>query len=264
MGPADAPWSPKGPERLPTVKSGPDDTNAIQVCPRRMGADLNADVVWVAMFCSDKIAKIDTNTHQVTQYEMPYKYSRPYGMQVDRDHNVWINETNTDMIAEFNPTPRSLSNTNCPPAVPTCGGGVQLQHRCDVGLYPVQPREQSRAVAIPKSFRHAVVEGFRLLALPFREALASGTEAQRIAPANRRHRTSGDGSFHFKRKDSACVRYPHSEIWLCCSSLLDEKTGRLPAGLCWDWPFLIAAITFTVRWRPFIGPRARDLTHAKI
>jgi streptogramin lyase len=96
------------------VKAGADDANAIQVCPRRMGADPNADVVWVALFCSDKIARIDTQTHQITQYAMPYKYSRPYAAQVDRDHNVWINETNTDMIAKFNPTTQKFTEYQLP------------------------------------------------------------------------------------------------------------------------------------------------------
>lgn len=86
------------------VKAGADDANPLQVCPRRMGADPNADVVWIGLFCSDKLAKIDTVTRKVTEYPMPYKYSRPYGAQVDPEHNVWVNMTNTDMVAKFNPT----------------------------------------------------------------------------------------------------------------------------------------------------------------
>jgi virginiamycin B lyase len=91
------------------IKSGPDDTNAIQICPRRMGADPNADVVWVGLYCSDKIARIDTQTHQVTQIPMPYKYSRPYGMMIDRDHKVWINMLNTDMVAKYNPATQKFT-----------------------------------------------------------------------------------------------------------------------------------------------------------
>jgi streptogramin lyase len=96
------------------VKVGADDANPIQVCPRRMGADPSADLVWVALFCADKIARIDTQTHKVTQYPMPYKYSRPYGIQVDRDHNVWINETNTDMVAKFNPATQKFTEYQLP------------------------------------------------------------------------------------------------------------------------------------------------------
>ncbi len=96
------------------VKVGADDANPIQVCPRRMGADPGADVVWVALFCSDKIARIDTQTHKITQYPMPHKYSRPYGMEIDRDHNVWINETNTDMVAKFNPATQRFTEYQLP------------------------------------------------------------------------------------------------------------------------------------------------------
>jgi streptogramin lyase len=96
------------------VKVGADDANAIQVCPRRLGADPNADVIWVALFCTDKIAKIDTQTHEVTQIAMPHKYSRPYGAQVDNEHNVWINETNTDMIAKYNPTTQKFTEYQLP------------------------------------------------------------------------------------------------------------------------------------------------------
>ena len=50
---------------------------------------------------ADKIAKIDTHTHQVTQYALPHKYSYPYGVVVDNAHNVWINLNNTDMLAKL-------------------------------------------------------------------------------------------------------------------------------------------------------------------
>ena len=96
------------------IKSGPDDTNAIQICPRRMGADPNGDIVWVGLYCADKIARIDTQTHKVTQYPMPYRYSRPYGMMVDRDHNVWINMLNTDMVAKFNPATQKFTEYQLP------------------------------------------------------------------------------------------------------------------------------------------------------
>ena len=96
------------------VKSGPDDTNIMQICPRRMGADPNADLVWVGLYCADKIARIDTKTHAVTQFAMPYKYSRPYGIMVDRDHNVWINMLNTDMVAKFIPSTQKFIEYRLP------------------------------------------------------------------------------------------------------------------------------------------------------
>jgi streptogramin lyase len=83
-------------------------------CPRRIGADPNADVVWVALYCADKIAKIDIHTHQVTQYAVPHKYSHPYGLAVDNEHNVWINLNNTDMLAKFNPATEKFTEYQMP------------------------------------------------------------------------------------------------------------------------------------------------------
>jgi streptogramin lyase len=83
-------------------------------CPRRIGADPNADVVWVGLYCADKIAKIDTHTHQVTQYALPHKYSYPYGVVVDNTHNVWINLNNTDMLAKFDPTTETFTEYQMP------------------------------------------------------------------------------------------------------------------------------------------------------
>ena len=83
-------------------------------CPRRIGADANADVVWVALYCADKIAKIDIHTHQVTQYPLPHKYSYPYGVAVDNGHNVWINLNNADMLAKFNPATETFTEYQMP------------------------------------------------------------------------------------------------------------------------------------------------------
>src|SRR6516162_7421718 len=83
-------------------------------CPRRIGADPNADVVWVGLYCSDKIAKIDTHTHQVTQYALPHKYSYPYGVVVDNMHNVWINLNNADMLAKFDPATGTFTEYQMP------------------------------------------------------------------------------------------------------------------------------------------------------
>src|ERR1700674_3721272 len=83
-------------------------------CPRRIGADANADVVWVALYGADKIAKLDIHTHQVTQYALPHKYSYPYGVVVDNEHNVWINLNNADMLAKFNPATETFTEYQMP------------------------------------------------------------------------------------------------------------------------------------------------------
>ncbi len=96
------------------LQAGANSATPISKCPRRIGADPNADVVWVALFCADKIAKMDIHTHQVTEFDLPHKYSRPYGVVVDRDHNVWINMLNTDMIAKFNPATQKFTEYQMP------------------------------------------------------------------------------------------------------------------------------------------------------
>ena len=101
-------------ENYVKVQPGPNSATPLHNCPRRIGADPNGDVVWVALFCSDKIAKMDIRTHQVMQYVMPQKYSRPYGVVIDNEHNVWIDMLNTDMIAKFNPATQKFTEYHMP------------------------------------------------------------------------------------------------------------------------------------------------------
>jgi len=96
------------------MESRQNSATPLHNCPRRIGADPNADVVWVALYCADKIARIDIHTHQVTQYAVPHKYSHPYGLAVDNDHNVWINLNNTDMLAKFNPATEKFTEYQMP------------------------------------------------------------------------------------------------------------------------------------------------------
>jgi len=110
------PQAPPGTEVLPkdkaayeNIRANQNSANPLQNCPRRIGADPNADLVWVALFCQDKIARIDSRTHEVTEIAMPYKYSRPYGVTVDREHNVWVNMLNTDMIAKYDPSSKKFT-----------------------------------------------------------------------------------------------------------------------------------------------------------
>jgi streptogramin lyase len=99
----------KDKEAYANVRANQNSANPIQNCPRRIGADPNSDVVWVALFCQDKIARIDAITHDVTEIPLPYKYSRPYGVTVDNSHNVWINMLNTDMIAKYDPSTKKFT-----------------------------------------------------------------------------------------------------------------------------------------------------------
>jgi streptogramin lyase len=104
----------KDKEAYANIRANQNSANPLQNCPRRIGADPNADVVWVALFCADKIARIDTKTRDVTEYSLPHKYSRPYGVFVDNEHNVWVNMLNTDMIARYNPTTKTFTEFQMP------------------------------------------------------------------------------------------------------------------------------------------------------
>jgi virginiamycin B lyase len=97
-----------------TEKNNQNSENPLMNCPRRDGADHNGDVVWVALFCANKIAKIDIRTHAVTEYALPHNYSSPYGLVVDNDHNVWINVMNADMLVKFNPTTEKFTEYQLP------------------------------------------------------------------------------------------------------------------------------------------------------
>jgi streptogramin lyase len=107
--PAGAAVTEKDKEAYANVQANQNSANPLQNCPRRLDADPNADVVWVALFCQDKIASIDTKTREVTEIALPYKYSRPYGVAVDHDHNVWIYMLNTDMIARYTPATKKFT-----------------------------------------------------------------------------------------------------------------------------------------------------------
>ncbi len=104
----------KDKEAYANIRANQNSANPLQNCPRRIGADPNSDVVWVALFCADKIARIDTKTRDVTEFSMPYKYSRPYGVVVDNNHNVWINMLNTDMIGKFDPATKKFTMFQMP------------------------------------------------------------------------------------------------------------------------------------------------------
>ena len=71
--------------------------------PRRLGADKNGDAVWVAEFWAGNLAKVDIHTRKVTEYKVPYRYSHPYAVAVDKNHMVWLCLMNSDRIARFNP-----------------------------------------------------------------------------------------------------------------------------------------------------------------
>ncbi|OFV98517.1 MAG: hypothetical protein A3H28_09145 [Acidobacteria bacterium RIFCSPLOWO2_02_FULL_61_28] len=71
--------------------------------PRRLGGDPKGDSVWVAEFWAGRLARINSRTKKVTEYQLPSKYAHPYDVQVDKNQMVWINQMNSDRVAKFNP-----------------------------------------------------------------------------------------------------------------------------------------------------------------
>lgn len=72
--------------------------------PRRMGADKNADVVWVGNSHGGSLTRIDTKTLQTTIVPLPNQDSQyPYHAQIDSRHNVWVNMLNADQVMRYDP-----------------------------------------------------------------------------------------------------------------------------------------------------------------
>jgi len=72
--------------------------------PRRLGGD-KAGNMWVALWWSDRLAKIDIHTNEITYYPYPNKgFAGVYDAMVDSDGMVWTNLTHADRIARFNPS----------------------------------------------------------------------------------------------------------------------------------------------------------------
>ena len=90
-------------QRRRTVRASQNSAPPQHKAPRRNAADPNADVVWTALYTSDRIARIDTKTNQAKEYPLPTQYSSPYAVAVDRNGVVWINTMNHDALTKFNP-----------------------------------------------------------------------------------------------------------------------------------------------------------------
>jgi streptogramin lyase len=90
--------------------------------PRRMGADRNGDVVWVCDYWGGNLAKYDIRTLKSTFYKYPTPESAPYDAVVDRNHDVWVNLTNGDSVARFDPKTERWTEFPLP------GRGIDLRH----------------------------------------------------------------------------------------------------------------------------------------
>jgi streptogramin lyase len=71
--------------------------------PRRGAADKAGETVWFGASQGNMLLKIDIRTGKVTEFPMPYPYSFPYGLAVDKSHMVWITSVSADRVFKFNP-----------------------------------------------------------------------------------------------------------------------------------------------------------------
>jgi streptogramin lyase len=71
--------------------------------PRRMGADKNADVLWVGNSWGAAWTRIDTRTMETKIIPLPDRTMQAYHMAVDSRHNVWGNLWTSDRIVKLDP-----------------------------------------------------------------------------------------------------------------------------------------------------------------
>jgi virginiamycin B lyase len=109
-------------QRRRTVRASQNSAPPGHKAPRRLAADPNGDVVWVALYTSDRIARIDTKTHQVKEYAMPTPYASPYALAVDRTGAVWINTMNHDALTKFDPRTERFTEYHLPTR------GTEIRH----------------------------------------------------------------------------------------------------------------------------------------
>ena len=114
--------------------------------PRRLGADKNANFVWVCDWWGGNLARIDTHTRKATVIPLPRPdVQQPYQAAVDSDHNVWVNLMNADEVLKFDP--KTSQWTEYP--FPTLGAEtryVSLLER-DGSLQVILPYSRTRKVA---------------------------------------------------------------------------------------------------------------------
>jgi len=87
---------------IPGVVGRPGNSNM----PRRIKADLNADVVWAANYSGNTLMRIDSNTSKLTYIQAPFAGMNPYDVGIDREHRVWLGFQNGDEVGRYDPLTR--------------------------------------------------------------------------------------------------------------------------------------------------------------
>jgi len=95
IGAVGPPWQ-KGPRRQ--VQSW---WTAMKFADKKTRDQMTAQ--WFTLSKSSAIAKVDIKTKKVTEYPLPYPYSFPYNVTVDKHYMVWVCAMNTNRLFKFNP-----------------------------------------------------------------------------------------------------------------------------------------------------------------
>ncbi len=109
-------------QRRRTVRASQNSAPPGHKAPRRLAADPNGDVIWVALYTADRLARVDTRTNQVKEYPLPTPYSSPYATAVDKNGIVWINTMNHDVLTKFDPKTERFTEYTLPTR------GTEIRH----------------------------------------------------------------------------------------------------------------------------------------
>jgi virginiamycin B lyase len=83
--------------------------------PRRMGADKQADVLWVGNSWAGTLARIDTHTMEKSFIPLPGPgVMQPYHVAVDGKHNAWLNIWTSDVILRYDPSANAWTTFDLP------------------------------------------------------------------------------------------------------------------------------------------------------
>jgi streptogramin lyase len=78
-----------------------------------MGVDKNGDVLWVGASWGGSLARIDTNTQELSFVPLP-GFQQPYHVTVDAQHHAWTNAWMTDQVLRYDPAAKSWTAFDLP------------------------------------------------------------------------------------------------------------------------------------------------------
>ena len=87
-----------------------------------MGADKNADVVWVGTSWGASLVRINTKTMESTVVPLPHQGMSPYQITVDKNHNLWMNVWTSDVVLKYEPAANKWTTFDLP------SRGTEVRH----------------------------------------------------------------------------------------------------------------------------------------